>query len=101
MSEIEITTICFDCAEKFDIDYAYIRCGECDDKREPIDDEYLINHLSKNDYIWKDKDGYVGFENEKELNLYLKGVEKGYKDCLFWLADYLGKVVLFENLEWK
>lgn len=101
MIEVELKAKCFSCEDDINVDNCYLYCSECQNKIDPIDPENLINELAKYDYEWKDEDFYVGFNNEEQKKAYLRGIEKGYKDCLFWVADYFDKVDFFENLEWK
>jgi hypothetical protein len=64
--------------------------------------EKSINWVSDKCYHWTDKDIYDGFQTEKEKEIFMRGVKKGFGDALFWIADYFDCIGYFEdNIEDK
>ena len=89
---------CQQCFEEIDLDDSNIFCKECNGKLFPADDlELAIEEVSDKKYHWESRDGYIGFNSEEDLTLFLDGVKQGYSDALFWMCDYFGMVEFFED----
>lgn len=98
---------CVECHKEFDEDDAIISiCEECQiiDQDETIRE--VVTEISKKDYLWCDKEGYVGFNNDHEKEIFLDGIRKGIQDALFFVCDMYGEIEFFEKIiftmpEWK
>jgi len=101
MIEINYSCSCVTCDKKLqfdssEFDTANIICNECRDKFDSFDIQQAILDASEKDYLWIDREGYVGFKSEEEKTYFMRGVKKGYMDALFWIADYFDEVNYFE-----
>lgn len=98
MFEVEIKCGCYNCKEYFDQSEITGRCNTCEEDAFNEQIKEAINRCIEHSYLWTDKDGYCGFETEKDLENYLIGVRRGFMDALFWICDYFGEVDFFEEL---
>jgi len=98
--EVTIKGQCEDCGkETNNVDEFYLHCTNCHNKLDIKDFQEALKSTMKNHtYLWTDKDGYGGFKDDKEKEMFMTGVKKGFIDALFWMADELGQVDFFETL---
>lgn len=95
-----MTGKCEECNEVTTLDqFEEYVCEHCRLNSQDSEIMAAIEELTTKEYIWKDEEGYQGFETEKSKALYMKGVKYGYFQALFWLADYFGKVDEYEKLQ--
>lgn len=95
---IDVTIACDVCTKYFDDVCVNTLCKQCEDNYFVIPIKDVLQTLIAKKYIWENKEGYGGFDNEAEKELYMMGVKKGYFDALFWLSDYFDIVELFEKM---
>jgi hypothetical protein len=96
---MEIKLRCENCHDLVGIDEINIRCIKHDEEDFIYQMKEAISSCATHSYLWTDKDGYVGFDSDKDLENYLIGVRKGFMDALFWICEYFGEASFFETLE--
>ncbi|HEY2811763.1 MAG TPA: hypothetical protein VGJ00_10305 [Rhabdochlamydiaceae bacterium] len=98
MIEVEIKGKCLSCDETSNDDQLHVYCSNCSNELYKLEDiEYAIESITTNDYHWTDREFYVGFKDEEEKDLFLRGIKKGFSDALFHLCDYFGTMHIFDD----
>ncbi len=99
--EIRIDCECIACDEKVDMKEITYTCESCIEEQYNEGLKEAIEEVYNKDYLYKDKDDYVGFESDKETEIFMKGIKRGMHNALFWICDYYGQVEFFEKLNVK
>lgn len=99
MTDIKITCGCNECGKNIDLLDEDFVCVSCKGKTEIAIIKCAVKHAFTHDYIWTDKEGYVGFITEADKEVYLRGVKYGFKQALFWICDYYDEIEFWEKLE--
>lgn len=96
MSSVEILVKCEECNEQVDAWFENFFCDQCKDRKDEFYLENIIEEaieavFKKNFDSLSDKDytePFGGLESQKELDIFTKGSENGYRVAFFVIADY-------------
>ena len=98
---INVEFECEECERVLDSKiHCNVMCDDCLENHETVKIRDALLYCVDHDYIWKDRDCYSGC-TEEEKTIYMKGVQKGFRDALFWMADHFNEVEYWEILEEK
>lgn len=98
MIKVEISGTCLDCNKSLNEYQMHVRCSGCTDNLYSLEDiETAIQSITTNDYHWKDKEDYEGFDSEDEKEIFMSGIKKGYSDALFHICDYFGTMNILDD----
>ena len=94
--DIEIKIECNECKKKIVDDWPYnigiFICNECEEKLwNRIDFDKYIRELfekiaSNHDHSWLDKEMYIGWDTEKEKEIFMRGIRHGFFHALWAIA---------------
>jgi len=102
--DFEIKMTCDDC-NKSKAGFSFVIC--CDTCFENKIDSYIKsaieNSLTDHTYLWTNKEDYIGFDSDKEKEIFLSGVKKGFDWGVFWIADEFGSnaIEFYEQMQEK
>lgn len=101
---VEVFFECYKCQHKFEDTDGIFFCDSCNESEMVNEFKAAIKNAAEHKYIWQDKEHYVGWDSEKEKEIFMRGVRKGFWDALFFIASYLEDekfVRFYEKLEEK
>lgn len=97
MIKVDIACEC-DCCDKILNDTsANIYCHECMAEESNFQVLDTCRYISTEHSDWKDEQFFQGFENDKEKEMYLRGVKYGMHNALFWVCHYFDSEKFFEK----
>ena len=96
-TDVTISCTCTYCDKKIDDDEEIILCPSCEENGWQEVVKASVRYALEHEYVWKDKDDYVGFDSEKEHEAFMLGLAKGVSDALFWVCDRQDMVGFYEE----
>jgi hypothetical protein len=97
MAELDIYGICQTCKEEHAIEDIKLTCEWCVEET-PIR-EAIKECFTKISFIKDFHDD--NFESPHDKEVFMKGLNHGYHEALFWIADYFDLTDIFEQLSEK